>query len=468
MSKRAIIAMMFLMSAALVGVSIIQFFWIKWSLRLNEKNFDDKIYLAINHVKDKLVGDVENTVYFQEYLKKKQAIDDELIKLVQGSKKTKQSELRNKLIYVDRDDLLENIEVKKLDHYLNTELSGHGINIKYEYGVFSKKTESFVILNGNYVAEIGTGTQMSNVQTSPGLRETEYKIPLYDIHDQDEPGYLYLYFPKKTEFVWRNIWPILALSVLFTGLILFCFIYTIIVILQQKKISEIKNDFINNMTHEFKTPIATISLATDSLGSPMIMGNETKTRKFLGIIKEENKRMLNQVEKVLQMAQIDRMEIKPVDVDINDILSQAVNHAELKIEEREGKIELILNAHNFEIEADQNHISNIIANLLDNAEKYSEDKPHIIVETFDDKAGIRISIKDNGIGMSKESIKHIYEKFYRVHTGNLHNVKGFGLGLSYVKAIVEAHGGKITVSSELGKGTNFTIFLPLKAKKLEV
>ncbi len=456
------------MSAALLGVAIIQIFWIKWSLNLNEKNFDDRIYLSINHIKDRLVGDVESTPYFQEYLKKKQSIDDQISKMVEKSM-TSKSNFQNQLLYVDRDELLENIEVNKLDRYLYEELKNHGITLKYEYGIFSKKTQSFYILNGNYVAEIGGGNQMSNVQTSPGLKETEYKVPLFEIHDQDEPGYLYLYFPKKQGFVWRNIWPILALSVLFTGLILFCFIYTISVIVTQKKISEIKNDFINNMTHEFKTPIATISLATDSLGSPLVMGNETKTRKFLGIIKEENKRMLNQVEKVLQMAQIDKiaLTLKTVSVDINEILTNAVNNAELKIEERDGSIELLLNAKNHVIEADQNHVSNIIANLLDNAEKYTEVTPHIKVETFDDKNGIRIAISDNGIGMSKESLKHIYEKFYRVHTGNLHNVKGFGLGLSYVKAIVDAHGGKITVQSELDKGTTFTIFLPFVYKKID-
>ncbi len=462
MSKKAIITIMLLMSAALLGVSIIQFLWFKWSLNLNEKNFTDKIYLSINHVKDKLVIDIKNTPYFQEFLQNQQSIQDEVQKLEQKTKQHKIKQQREKLLYVDRSELLENIEVKKLDEYLRTELEGHGINIKYEYGVFSKKTQSFFILNGNYVAEIGNGNQMSNVQTSPGLKETEYKIPLFDLHDRDEPGYLYLYFPKKTGYVWKDIWPELALSILFTGLILFCFIYTISVILQQKKISEIKNDFINNMTHEFKTPIATISLATDSLGSSMVMGNEGKTKKFLRIIKEENTRMLNQVEKVLQMAQIDTMQIKPVPVDINDLLSKAVSNAELKIAERSGTIELKLNATQTIIEADQNHISNIIANLLDNAEKYTEVTPHIVVETFDDKEGIRISIRDNGIGISKESIKHIYEKFYRVHTGNLHNVKGFGLGLSYVKAIVDAHGGRILVQSELGKGTTFTLFLPNK------
>lgn len=430
------------MSTALLGVSIIQFFWIKWSLNLNEKNFNDRVYLTINHVKERLNADHHS---------KPEVIDD-----LNFQKDQK----------INPDFYLENIDLKKLDEYLLTELINHGINIDYEYGVFSKKTQSFFILNGNYVAEIGSGNQMSKVESSPGLTESEYRIPLFDMYDQDEPGYLCIFFPRKTGFVWRNIWPILALSILFTGLILFCFSYTISVIYKQKKISEIKNDFINNMTHEFKTPIATISLATDSLNSPIIMGNESKMKKFLGIIKEENKRMLNQVEKVLQMAQLDKKEItlKPASFDINELVLRSASHAELKINERGGTIEAIINAKNSEIIADQNHISNILANLLDNAEKYTKEVPKIVIETRDEIDGVSISITDNGIGMSKEALKHIFEKFYRVPTGNVHDIKGFGLGLSYVKAMVDAHGGKVDVKSEPGKGSTFKVSIPWKIR----
>lgn len=431
------------MSTALLGVSIIQFFWIKWSLNLNEKNFNDRVYLTINHVKERLNSDHHS---------KSETLD--------GLNIQKEEK-------INPDYYLENIDLKKLDEYLLTELINHGINIDYEYGVFSKKTQSFFILNGNYVAEIGSGNQMSKVESSPGLTESEYRIPLFDMYDQDEPGYLCIFFPRKTGFVWRNIWPILALSILFTGLILFCFSYTISVIYRQKKISEIKNDFINNMTHEFKTPIATISLATDSLNSPMIMGNETKMKKFLGIIKEENKRMLNQVEKVLQMAQLDKKEItlKPSSFDINELVLRSASHAELKIIERGGTIEAITNAKKSEIVADQNHISNILANLLDNAEKYTKEIPKITIETRDEMDGVSISITDNGIGMTKEALKHIFEKFYRVPTGNVHDIKGFGLGLSYVKAMIDAHGGKVEVRSELGKGSTFKVTIPWKIRQ---
>jgi two-component system, OmpR family, phosphate regulon sensor histidine kinase PhoR len=452
MSRSAIITIIILMTVALIGVGFIQFFWIKISADSRNRNFDERIRLSINHVKDRLVEDLR---YSKEFLRYKAAVE---------SLPTEQNKY---IVEQFQNELLENLEVSKLDTYLKQEFDAQGINIDYDYGVYSNKTQSFLILNGNYVAEIGNTEQKSNMQSDPGMKETQYEIPLYEIHAQEEPGYLKLYFPKRGGFVWKDILPIMLLSILFTGLILICFSYTIYIILRQKKTNEIKTDFINNMTHEFKTPIATISLATDSISNPSIISNESKVRRFLGIIKEENKRMLTQVEKVLQMAQIDKQQVslKISEFDLHDLLKQAVDHAELKISERGGNIELFLNATKSEIEADQNHIANIIANLLDNAEKYTESVPHIKVESFDAKNGIRFTISDNGIGMSKDSLKHIYEKFFRVHTGNRHDIKGFGLGLSYVKAMVDAHGGKIMVKSEIGKGTNFTILLPYKHQK---
>ena len=228
-----------------------------------------------------------------------------------------------------------------------------------------------------------------------------------------------------------------------------------------------KTDFINNMTHEFKTPIATISLAADSIQSPMISGNKDKVNRFAGIIKQENKRMLEQVEKVLQMAKFDRenLNLKLTQVDIHNLITLAVNNVSLQVGLKEGTVNSELNASKHIIEADENHISNIIHNLLDNANKYTPIKPDIKVITKDKAEGIEIIVKDNGIGLSKEARKHIFEKFYRVHTGNLHDVKGFGLGLSYVKALVTAHSGSVSVKSELGKGSSFIINFPYKQPK---
>jgi two-component system phosphate regulon sensor histidine kinase PhoR len=228
-----------------------------------------------------------------------------------------------------------------------------------------------------------------------------------------------------------------------------------------------KTDFINNMTHEFKTPIATISLAADSIKSPMVMGNDQKVTRFADIIKQENKRMLGQVEKVLQMARIDKkdFDLKVTDIDMHLIIEQAVEHANLQIQKRDGVLMKKLKAKDTIIEGDQTHLSSIIYNLLDNANKYSPDRPMITIHTRNVGNGIELIVEDEGLGMSKDAKKHIFERFYRVPTGNLHNVKGFGLGLSYVKAIVDAHHGKVEVQSEPGKGSSFILYFPFKHNK---
>jgi two-component system phosphate regulon sensor histidine kinase PhoR len=220
------------------------------------------------------------------------------------------------------------------------------------------------------------------------------------------------------------------------------------------------------MTHEFKTPIATISLASDSILSPSIIDQKDKVTRFINIIKQENKRMLSQVEKVLQMAQIEKenAELKFNLFNIHEVIEEAVINAELKVNAKGGTITTQLGAQKPVIEGDVIHISSMINNLLDNAEKYTPEKPNILISTKDARGGIEFSVVDNGIGMSKDALKYIFEKFYRVHTGNLHDVKGFGLGLSYVKAMVDAHQGKVSVKSELGKGSTFTIFLPQNQK----
>jgi two-component system phosphate regulon sensor histidine kinase PhoR len=253
------------------------------------------------------------------------------------------------------------------------------------------------------------------------------------------------------------------MSGLFTLIILLTFAITIYVILKQKKISEIKTDFINNMTHEFKTPIATISVAVDSIENEKTLANPTHIKYFTDIIRKENIRMNTQVERVLQMSLIDKndfnLNLQPVD--LHRTISRAVENIKIQVEKRNGKIELELNATDFNIKTDEVHLTNIIINLLDNANKYSENAPEIIVKTENTNNGVSIYISDKGIGMSKEHLSKIFEKFYRVTSGNIHNVKGFGLGLSYVKAIVLAMKGKIHAESELGKGSQFEIWLPL-------
>lgn len=274
---------------------------------------------------------------------------------------------------------------------------------------------------------------------------------------------LYVIIPHQQRLVWKEmIWFILG-AVLFTLIITTAFFITIRTLLKQKKLSEIKSDFINNMTHEFKTPLATISLAVDALKNDKVVSDPEKAKYFTGIIKEENKRMNKQVETILQAALLDKQEVqlKLKRMDAHDLIASALNNIQLQVEEKNGMLEVSLEAERDIIMADEVHFTNLINNLLDNAVKYSKDNPLIKLSTKNAGNTIRIRIEDNGIGMSKETINRIFEKFYRAHTGNVHNVKGFGLGLSYVKTMVDAHHGTIKAESVLGKGSSFTITIPL-------
>ena len=269
--------------------------------------------------------------------------------------------------------------------------------------------------------------------------------------------------PHQQRLIWKEmIWFILG-AILFTIIITTAFFITIRTLLKQKKLSEIKSDFINNMTHEFKTPLATISLAVDALKNDKVSGNKEKTDYFTGIIKEENKRMNKQVETILQAALLDKKEVQlnMKRLLAHDIIVNVLNNINLQVEEKGGKIDVELEAENDLIMADEVHFTNVINNLLDNAVKYSKDNLHIKLSTKNIGNQLKIKIEDNGIGMNKETLHRIFEKFYRAHTGNVHNVKGFGLGLSYVKTMIDAHNGSIKAESVLGKGSSFTISLPL-------
>lgn len=275
--------------------------------------------------------------------------------------------------------------------------------------------------------------------------------------------YLSVIVPNQKTIVWKEmIWFIIG-AVLFTLIITTAFFITIRTLLKQKKLSEIKSDFINNMTHEFKTPLATISLAVDALKNDKVKSDKEKTGYFTGIIKEENKRMNKQVETILQAALLDKQEIqlKLKKLSAHDLIVSALNNIHLLVEEKQGKIEMQLEAEKDMIMADEVHFSSLINNLLDNAVKYSKENLCIKVSTQNTGNQLRIKIEDNGIGMNRETLHRIFEKFYRAHTGNVHNVKGFGLGLSYVKTMVLAHRGTIKAESVLGKGSTFIVTLPL-------
>ncbi len=276
---------------------------------------------------------------------------------------------------------------------------------------------------------------------------------------------LVIVVPQVKSYVLQSLGWMIAGAILFTVIIITAFFLTIRTLLRQKKLGDMKNDFINNMTHELKTPLATISLAVDALKSEKVLSNPEKLNYFTGMIKDENKRMNKHVETILQAAQMDRQEeqLNKKDIHVHEIVRNVLNNLKLQIDEKQSNVEVQLNATNDLMEADEVHLTNLINNLVDNALKYSKDDSfQLRICTKSMGKYIRIIVEDHGIGMNKETLARVFEKFFRAHTGNVHNVKGFGLGLSYVKTMVEAHDGKIKADSVLGKGSTFTIDFPLK------
>lgn len=365
-----------------------------------------------------------------------------------ASKMDQVNDLFFKYFGLDRNpnDRIKEDEIVSL---INEELKYRGINTKYEYIVLSDYGMP-IIKSENYI---------------PEMLNSSHRVMLFPNDLFSDPSNLMVYFPDQRKFIISSLGFMSASSIGLILVISLCFAYTIYVIFRQKKLSDMKNDFINNMTHELKTPVATISLASEMLMDDRIQGDQARLGRFASVIHEENKRLGGQVEKVLQMAVLDKGEFKLniTQVNVHEVVQKLCDKFSLRMEERGGTCHLDLSASQPFIDVDEVHFSNIITNLLDNAIKYSSDAPDVTITTRDAVGGIKICVKDKGIGMNREQQKRVFERFYRVPTGNIHNVKGFGLGLSYVKAMVEAHGGDILLKSELHKGSSFEVFMPYKA-----
>ena len=341
---------------------------------------------------------------------------------------------------------VKTVDFSLVGKILEEEFNDNRIPIMFEYGIFR---DSLL-------------TDHSAGADSTRLVKTAYKADLYPNDIFQKNLQLSVYFPGKENFILRSMNWLLAASLLFSFIILATFTLSIFFILRQKKISEMKSDFINNMTHEFKTPIATISVAIDSINNDRVIADQEKVRYFAGMIKKENTRMNRQVEDILTIARLDRkdFEFRWEPCNVHDLTEGAIQSIILQVEKRGGRITQALAAVNPVVTTDKNHFTNLIYNLLDNANKYSAEKPDITVFTRNIAKGIIISVEDKGIGMTKSVQSKIFERFYRQSSGNIHNVKGFGLGLSYVKAVTEANHGTISVQSEAGKGSRFDVFLP--------
>jgi len=341
--------------------------------------------------------------------------------------------------------ILQRIQPGYLDSLIRKELTDKGVNLDYSFGIQSSP-------------------KAWTYTSSPEIKQQKavFEAALFpnDIHPSK--NVLKIYFPDSGTFIWQTMGLSLAGSGLLLLVMIGCFYFAVLTILRQKKLALVKNDFINNMTHEFKTPITSISLATQLLQEELKPGKNESMLRYLGIIKEENTRLGQQVERVLQTAQMEREEItlKRKSVDVAALIQHVAEINGPLIDSVNGVLSLDLGDLPPHISLDEVHISNVLNNLVDNAVKYSPSNPKVEIHAHQQDQGILISVKDQGMGMPKEALSNIFDAFYRVPTGNVHNVKGFGLGLSYVKKIVEAHGGKVNVKSKLGEGSTFEIYLP--------
>lgn len=339
---------------------------------------------------------------------------------------------------------LQFISPAEINNIIKTQLDKNAIDLDFEYAIMNPM---------DYVISRSSGFTREKIEEAAHINL-----------NYNGSNILYIYVKATNSYIWGRLWWMIVASVLFSIIIVTAFALTVGTIFRQRKLSEIKTDFINNMTHEFKTPLATISLAVGAINNKKVQDDPEKLSYYTKIINDENKRMNKQVESILQAAKMESntLELNLQRVDVHEQITKAANNISLSINELNGAIYLYLHATNHQLMLDEVHFSNLINNLLDNAVKYTNTVPKIHIESFNPSSDkLIIKIKDNGVGMSKETQSHIFEKFYRAHTGNLHNVKGFGLGLSYVKTVVDAHKGKIKVESAPGKGSSFILEFPV-------
>ncbi|MBP6456391.1 MAG: HAMP domain-containing histidine kinase [Chitinophagaceae bacterium] len=404
---------------SLLGIIFVQVQWINSAMLLKREKYDQDLYYSLQTIKDSIQQRKDRDNYQIQF---------------NSPFATTESSIPTKTVYT-------NFELRDL---IRTELRRKNIRQDFEYAIINQAALPTMYSTGFIES------YLDNVNTR--------RTPLTPI---GEPNYeiLYLYIIEQENYL-QNHFLLMTLGALFfTGIIITAFVLTLRIMFAQKKLSEIKSDFINNMTHEFKTPIATINLASDALNNQKVLADGEKIKYYTSIIKEENTRMNKQVEKILHAAQLEKEELKMTlkEINVHDVIKKITENTELQMNEIQAKYILDLKASQFIIMADEVHFSNIIFNLIDNAIKYSKENLEIEIRTKNIGSEILISIQDNGIGMNKEVRQHIFEKFYRAHTGNKHNVKGFGLGLTYVKNVVDAHQATIDVKSTLNVGSTFIL-----------
>jgi two-component system, OmpR family, phosphate regulon sensor histidine kinase PhoR len=432
-----IITILILLS--LLGIIFFQILWIKGALEAEEQKFNEQIILAGYEVSEDLIREKGNLLPLP---RKNQLLfpSDKL-----------QSEFF-------RPTIAGKFTIDEINQIVRREFDKHNLKkIPFEFCIRSGSLANDDLMSKNFF-RLSQDT-INNIQQVFPLESPSGSMS-EGIADEE---LLIVLVPHAKSFIWRSMtWFILG-AVIFTTIIIAAFFLTVRTLIKQKKLSEIKSDFINNMTHEFKTPLATISLAVDAIKNEKVRNSPEKMDYFTGIIKEENKRMNKQVETILQAALLDKqvIQLNLKQLHAHEVINGVLNNIYLQVEEKGGKLETMLTATQDKLLADDVHFTNLVSNLLDNAVKYSKDNLLIKFSTHNTGKWFVLKIEDNGIGMNKETLSRIFEKFYRAHTGNLHNVKGFGLGLSYVKAMVDAHHGQIKAESTPGRGSTFTLQFPL-------
>lgn len=408
---------------ALLGIVITQLFWVKDALELREEQFNQRVKVSLKSVSTQILD---------------AQIDSSAKYLVTPCDTG----------FFDNTPVEEIIDAWLLDSLLAVEFLCMGITKQYEYGVFNGRDSGFIL--GPYHSH------------ESALLNSKHRVSLTCIY-KDDVFFLGVYFPLESRLIFHEMILLIILSLLFLTILSSSFYMIIRLMFRQKRMSQVKTDFINNMTHEFKTPIATISLTSEMLLKPEVNKFPYKTKRYATVIFDENYRLQKQVDQVLQLSVLERgeLKLKLKDLDLHRIIRLMADHFSVKAQKKGGMIFTDLNAEKYHLRADKTHLSNIIANLIDNALKYTPEDPEIRISTKNDHNKIILSVSDNGIGISADNQKHIFKKLYRVPTGNIHDVKGFGLGLYYVKTMVEAHHGHISLKSELEKGTTFIIELPI-------
>lgn len=525
MNKFVFRLLVLLMSISLLGIIFVQVYWFNTSLEKSEEQFKFHIKQVLGNVAEKLQKQEEYAFYSKrENLKKnigKEPQKSDLLEYgyYQRNAKTNETIIYSNSIIAEDYDMFSTLFDKKIDNsklksytakrkteiFNSNSFDNSGIQNKIIPDVTIEKSGNLDILERagfeiqykdivstypiqeriskenlqkiltNELNEYGVKTPFEFNVYSNGLatkiksehfaydKDATYSIPIFIDNDGNNKYSLLISFPQKKKFLFSDILAITLLSIIFTLVIIIAYTNALHQLIKQRQISEIKTDFINNMTHEFKTPIATINLALDAIKNPKVIEDKEKIFRYLQMIRDENKRMHAQVENVLRISKLEKKEldISKESQNVQDIIEDAVDHVHLIIEDRQGTITTHFEANRTTVLLNDVHFTNVIVNILDNAIKYSPDAPVIDISTENIKDFILIKVKDHGAGMTKAAQKRIFEKFYREHTGDLHNVKGHGLGLAYVKRIIEDHNGQIFVESEKGKGSTFIIKVPL-------